>query len=105
MAAAKAQAALASEAFKPEPNGWLKPITADNAAEVAHEWLARNKARQDTLLHGFRQINDDLAACFFTAAEDLAEGLKFKSSESAASAAKPAGSKAAAPSGKAAVAA
>lgn len=78
MTAAKAQTALATEVFKSEPNGWLRPITPDNAAEVTHEWLASRRARRDILLHGIRQIRDDLTACFFTVAEELTEGLNFK---------------------------
>lgn len=77
MAATKTQAALAREVFKTEPNAWLKPITAENASEIAYAWLASRKARQDALRHGFRQISDDLTACFFTVAEDLAVGLNF----------------------------
>jgi hypothetical protein len=107
MAAAKAQAAMASEVFKVEPNGWLKPITPDNASGITHEWLARNKARQDALLHGIRQINDDLSACFFAVADDLADGLNFENgkSEAPAAVAKPASSKAASPAEKKDVAA
>ena len=84
MAAAKTQAALASEVFKVEPNGWLKPATSGNAAEITHEWLASHRARQEKLLHGFRQINDDLTACLFTAANDLADGLNFENAKAEA---------------------
>lgn len=105
MTAAKAQAALAREILKPEPDGWLKPITPENAVQITHEWLARNKARRETLLHGFRQINDDLTACCFMVADDLAEGLSFKNghSEAPAEVAKPAGTKAAAPAERKAI--
>ncbi len=78
MAAAKAQAALASEAFKTEQNGWLKPMSFENAAEVTQEWLSSHKARQDALLRGIRKINDDLAVCFFSAADEMVDGLKLK---------------------------
>lgn len=102
MAAAKAQAALAGDVFKTEPNGWFKPVTPDNAFDITHEWLARNKARQDTLLHGIRQINDDLSACFFTVAEDLVDGLNFKNgkTETSVAGAKSAMPKTAAPAEK-----
>lgn len=80
LVAAKAEAALASQVFKPDPNGSFKPLTPNNASEVMREWLTNSKARQDILLQGLRQINDDLMACYFAAAEDLAEGFNFKNS-------------------------
>ena len=106
MAAAKAQATLASEVFKAEPEGWFKLITPNNAGEITHEWLAKNKTRQDKFLHGVRQINDDLSSCFFTVAKDLADGLNFKNgkADTGAAVVKPAGTKAAAASEKSTVA-
>ena len=85
MATAKAQAAMMREVFKVEPNGWLKPITLDNASDITHEWLARNKAWQDAVMLAIRQINDDLSACLFTVADDLADGLNFMNDKSNAS--------------------
>lgn len=89
--AAQAQAALASQVFKAEPNIWSRPITPETAGDMVSEWFATNKAKQAMLLQGVRRINDDLTASFYGAAEELTKGLSVKSSksESPATTAKP----------------
>ncbi|SHE55977.1 hypothetical protein SAMN02746095_00785 [Acidocella aminolytica 101 = DSM 11237] len=87
-AAAKAQAALVSEVFKSEPNLWLKPVSRENAASVTHEWLASHKARQEKVLHGIREINDTLMACFFSVADELIDCMDVNKNEPETSGAK-----------------
>ena len=78
MSAAKMQTELTYQMFATtELTNWLLAVTPDTANEVTHQWFASKKAKRDVLLNGYLQINDDLTASFYAAANDLAEGLNF----------------------------
>jgi len=75
MSAGMAQIDLARAIYAAAPADWQHAIPDHGRRKAAGRLLHTAQVRFDTVVNGSRQINDNLAASFFGAAETLVDGL------------------------------